>query len=171
MERSEPLHLAAFAGLSGQNAAFGFHPAAVVGATLRTGSWRFGARATYASAAHAVPPGELSVTLVAGRAEVGFEALRAARLRLGPVAVIDLGVLHGETQGLPETRAASRPWRSAGGGLAATGPFASKLGWQIDALGIVPLGRESFSVRNTGRVYETPRMVFWLDLGLTVDLL
>ncbi len=165
------LHFAILAGLAGQNVALGFHPAGIAGAGLRVGAWRVGASATYASASQAVAPGSVTVTLVDARVDVGVAALRTNHFRFGPLALFELGSLRGVTEGLAESGSGSRPWRSAGGGLALEGPLASPVGWRIEALAIAPLERESFSVRNSGGVYETPRVVGWFDLQLTLDLL
>ncbi len=82
-----------------------------------------------------------------------------------------LAALRGQAKGyVTVTDAAYRPWYALGTGAVLGGPIAQRLGWNVDATVLLPLHRESFSVRPAGAAFQTPYGGVLTVFALTVAI-
>jgi hypothetical protein len=139
---------------------------------VRIDRWELGAGAYWAPG-RSIPfaPGEVEVKTWGGRARACFALTTlAARVRPSGCAFGVVSSLSGAATGFTTSTPVDRVWGMAGGGADLAIAVASRVAIGLQAIALVSLHREEFTVEPLGRAYTTDPVAGWVGGDLRVRI-
>ncbi len=123
----------------------------------------------------ALPPGEVSVSLLSGALAGCYLPFdrhrdRSALPRLALCVVPMAGALRGIGRGYETPRSVSRPWVAIGAEARLEGDLVGPVGWTFGGAALLPITREKLAVTGLGLVHDPPVVAFVGTLGLRIAL-